>query len=281
VAGRQVLGVAVIQQTIPPPAPGLAGCRCGPPSATEIITRSSAGYHGARHAAGRPDDVDLGGVDGAGVTVDASDQTIGADPGALLRILPGARCPGRRLTEDSCASHHLTVLERTSTVPPYTALALFQPGVPSHMTTTRSEPAGLTAVCSGSSASWRRFGFAFDSYELLMAPLVIPPALSELLKAPIGSPLVNSWAGFLLYVPAVAGGIFGLIGGYLTDLFGRRRVLVWSILLLCVFRRGGGLFDFGLVAVAVAFHDVCRRSVWSLWRRVRLARRNLHRAAAS
>ena len=33
------------------------------------------------------------------------------------------------------------------------------------------------------------------------------------------------------YVPAVAGGIFGLLGGYLTDLFGRRRVLVWSILL--------------------------------------------------
>ena len=32
-------------------------------------------------------------------------------------------------------------------------------------------------------------------------------------------------------MPAVAGGIFGLLGGYLTDLFGRRRVLVWSILL--------------------------------------------------
>ena len=74
-------------------------------------------------------------------------------------------------------------------------------------------------------------GFAFDSYELLMAPLVVPPALSELLNAPVGSPIVNSWAGFLLYVPAVAGGIFGLIGGYLTDLLGRRRVLVWSILL--------------------------------------------------
>ena len=35
----------------------------------------------------------------------------------------------------------------------------------------------------------------------------------------------------LQYVPAVAGGIFGLLGGYLTDLLGRRRVLVWSILL--------------------------------------------------
>jgi MFS family permease len=32
-------------------------------------------------------------------------------------------------------------------------------------------------------------------------------------------------------VPAIVGGAFGLLGGYLTDRFGRRRVLVWSILL--------------------------------------------------
>jgi MFS family permease len=74
-------------------------------------------------------------------------------------------------------------------------------------------------------------GFAFDSFVLLMAPLVVPPALTELLKAPANSPVVNAWVGYMLYIPAVAGGIFGLIGGYLTDLFGRRRVLVWSILL--------------------------------------------------
>jgi MFS family permease len=74
-------------------------------------------------------------------------------------------------------------------------------------------------------------GFAFDSYELLMLPLIVRPALSELLGVPPASPLVNEWVGFLLYIPAVAGGIFGLLGGYLTDLFGRRRVLVWSILL--------------------------------------------------
>ena len=35
-------------------------------------------------------------------------------------------------------------------------------------------------------------------------------------------------------MPAIAGGIFGLLGGYLTDIFGRRRVLVWSILLYAV-----------------------------------------------
>src|SRR5438034_8080912 len=74
-------------------------------------------------------------------------------------------------------------------------------------------------------------GFAFDSYELLILPLIVRPALVELLRVPPNSPAINDWAGFIFYVPAVAGGIFGLIGGYLTDLFGRRRVLVWSILL--------------------------------------------------
>ena len=74
-------------------------------------------------------------------------------------------------------------------------------------------------------------GFAFDSYELLMLPLIVRPALADLLGVAPNSLLVNSWVGTLLYVPAVAGGLFGLLGGYLTDLLGRRRVLVWSILL--------------------------------------------------
>jgi hypothetical protein len=74
-------------------------------------------------------------------------------------------------------------------------------------------------------------GFAFDSYELLMLPLIVRPALADLLGVAPNSPEVNAWVGTLLYIPAVAGGIFGLLGGYLTDLFGRRRVLVWSILL--------------------------------------------------
>jgi hypothetical protein len=74
-------------------------------------------------------------------------------------------------------------------------------------------------------------GFAFDSYELLMLPLIVRPALVELLHVAPTSPAINDWVGIIFYVPAVAGGIFGLLGGYLTDLLGRRRVLVWSILL--------------------------------------------------
>ena len=77
-------------------------------------------------------------------------------------------------------------------------------------------------------------GFAFDSYVLLMLPLIARPALSDLLHVPGTDPLVNAWVGTLFNVPAIAGGIFGLLGGYLTDMFGRRRILVWSILLYAI-----------------------------------------------
>ena len=74
-------------------------------------------------------------------------------------------------------------------------------------------------------------GFAFDTYEILMLPLIARPALIELTGAQPGSPEFQMWVGRLFYVPAFAAGIFGLLGGYLTDWFGRRRVLTFSILL--------------------------------------------------
>src|SRR6476620_1912976 len=74
-------------------------------------------------------------------------------------------------------------------------------------------------------------GFAFDTYELLVLPLIVRPALMEMAKIRPGTPEFNLWVGLLFYIPAVAGGIFGLLGGYLTDRLGRRRVLVWSILI--------------------------------------------------
>ena len=77
-------------------------------------------------------------------------------------------------------------------------------------------------------------GFAFDIYELLMLPLIVRPALMELAAMKPGTPAFNDWVGYLFWIPAIAGGLFGLIGGYLTDRLGRRRVLVWSILLYAV-----------------------------------------------
>lgn len=74
-------------------------------------------------------------------------------------------------------------------------------------------------------------GFAFDIYEILVLPLIVGPALGELGGLKPGTPAYLDWVGWLFFVPAFAGGIFGMIGGYLTDLWGRRRVLVWSILI--------------------------------------------------
>src|SRR5918993_725119 len=74
-------------------------------------------------------------------------------------------------------------------------------------------------------------GFAFDIYEILMLPLIVRPALLELTGAVPGSPEYQAWVGRLFYIPAFAGGIFGLLGGYLTDRLGRRRVLTYSILI--------------------------------------------------
>jgi len=92
-------------------------------------------------------------------------------------------------------------------------------------------------------------GFAFDIYELLMLPLVIKPALAALggvgpdgtaLLVP-GTPGYVSWARTLFFVPALAGGVFGLLGGYLTDKLGRRRVLTLSILLYAFAALASGL----------------------------------------
>ena len=76
-------------------------------------------------------------------------------------------------------------------------------------------------------------GFAFDIYELLMLPLVGPDALPAM-GIPRGSDAFRGWVATLFYVPAVFGGIFGLMGGYLTDWLGRRAVLTYSILLYAV-----------------------------------------------
>jgi MFS family permease len=77
-------------------------------------------------------------------------------------------------------------------------------------------------------------GFAFDIYEILMLPLIVRPALLELIGAAPGSPEFQMWVGRLFYIPAFAGGIVGLLGGYLTDRLGRRRVLTFSILIYAV-----------------------------------------------
>ena len=103
-------------------------------------------------------------------------------------------------------------------------------------------------------------GFAFDIYELLMLPLIVRPALLELINAVPGTPEFNHWVGLLFYVPAICGGVFGLLGGYLTDRLGRRRVLVWSILLYAFSALGAGFstsVEMLLILRCTTFIGVC------------------------
>ena len=104
------------------------------------------------------------------------------------------------------------------------------PGMSGPSVTTPLEPRRLTVrewlVCAIAAC-----GFLFDTYELLMLPLVVRPALMELGGIRPGSPEFTFWFGLLFYIPAIAGGTFGLLGGYLTDRFGRQRILTASILL--------------------------------------------------
>jgi MFS family permease len=74
-------------------------------------------------------------------------------------------------------------------------------------------------------------GFAFDLYEVIVWPLVMRPALTSLAGLTPTNARFNTWVGLLFYIPLACGGVFGLLGGYLIDLLGRRQVLVWSVLL--------------------------------------------------
>ena len=72
-------------------------------------------------------------------------------------------------------------------------------------------------------------GFLFDTYELLMTPLVGVPAIAELLQLPPNNPEVTRWMGNMLWLTALCGGTFGLLGGWLIDRFGRKRIMAASI----------------------------------------------------
>jgi MFS family permease len=64
-----------------------------------------------------------------------------------------------------------------------------------------------------------------------MLPLMLQEAIETLGPYKFLSPDYIAWSRLLFFVPAFVGGLFGLLGGYLTDRLGRRRVLTWSIMI--------------------------------------------------
>ncbi|MBN9118927.1 MAG: MFS transporter [Planctomycetes bacterium] len=91
--------------------------------------------------------------------------------------------------------------------------------------------AGLPPVTRWLVLAVAAVGFLFDTYELLMLPLIGAPAIAELLGVPPNNPQVREWLGYILWSAAVCGGVFGLAGGFLIDRFGRKRIMIVSILL--------------------------------------------------
>ena len=84
-------------------------------------------------------------------------------------------------------------------------------------------------------------GFLFDIYVVLVGPLILQPALTELGHFKPGTPEYRDWAGYLFWIPPLVGGFCGLWGGYLADRFGRRRILTWSILVYAFSATASGL----------------------------------------
>jgi len=158
-------------------------------------------------------------------------------PGAGGSLVPGNCQPSRKTAGESRA---VACLHTSDSVP------LTHPGhspilwdftmdqLPSESPAPRLTPIQWV-ICSVAA-----LGFAFDIYELLMLPLIVRPALMALAGLKPGTPEFSQWVGYLFFIPAMAGGVFGLLGGYLTDRFGRRRVLVWSILLYAFSACGAG-----------------------------------------
>jgi len=81
-------------------------------------------------------------------------------------------------------------------------------------------------------------GFLFDTYELLMFPVIGADALADVMfgksfaaTTPGEKEKIGQWIGRLLWIAALCGGVFGLLGGWMIDRFGRKRIMAASILL--------------------------------------------------
>lgn len=85
-----------------------------------------------------------------------------------------------------------------------------------------------------SKAQWNallasNLGWLFDGYETYALILTVGTALHSLLL-PSQYRSIPAYAGLIIAITLFGWGIGGLIGGVLADYFGRRRVMMWAIL---------------------------------------------------
>ena len=105
------------------------------------------------------------------------------------------------------------------------------------MSSTLPGPTGLSPVVRILVLLVAGIGFLFDTYELLMFPVIGSDAIAELKfhrlfkdLSPDELVVVREWSGRMLWIAALAGGTFGLLGGWLVDRLGRKTIMIASIL---------------------------------------------------
>ena len=121
-------------------------------------------------------------------------------------------------------------------------------------------------------------GFLFDIYVVLVGPLILQPALTELAKS-------ESRAHRNIAIgPATCSGFhrssvdFAACGAdYLADRFGRRRILTYSILVYALLRHGFRTRRKRRIAAAVP-HALLRRYLRRICRGGGVARRTISRS---
>ena len=91
-------------------------------------------------------------------------------------------------------------------------------------------PRAISNVVKWTICAVAAMGFLFDIYVVLVGPLILQPALTELGHLKAGTPEYRDWAGYLFWIPPLVGGFCGLWGGVLAGRFGRRRILTYSVL---------------------------------------------------
>ena len=77
-------------------------------------------------------------------------------------------------------------------------------------------------------------GWTFDGYETYALFIVLPFVLQDILT-PVQAGSTAVWAGIAISITLLGWGIGGLVGGTLADYIGRKRMMLYSVLLYGVF----------------------------------------------
>src|ERR1700722_16187509 len=73
-------------------------------------------------------------------------------------------------------------------------------------------PRAISTIVKWTICAVAAMGFLFDIYVVLVGPLILQPALTELGHLDPGTPEYRDWAGHLFWIPSLVGGFSGTEG---------------------------------------------------------------------